>query len=105
MQLELKFVLMYADHKSKTNDKFVDMAYLHVIPVVAKWHLETNGNYNACSAFYLSKGRGASSESRTHNGAVGNSQTHIQYHTWTQWPSTSKMDVNVADVGYILEDQ
>lgn len=50
MQLELKFVLLYADHKSKTNDKW--LIYTQY-PGVAKWHLETNGNYNACSAFCL----------------------------------------------------
>jgi hypothetical protein len=31
-QLELKFVLLYAHHKNKMNDEFMDMAYLRIKP-------------------------------------------------------------------------
>jgi hypothetical protein len=106
MQLELKFVLLY-DHKGKMNDNFVDMAYLHIIPRHCKvalgdlWQLQ-------CMLSILSIGREACSEESTAQLIMvqfGNSQLHIQYHNLTWWPSTSKMDVNVAEVGHILKDQ
>jgi len=106
MQLELKFALLYDDHKSKMNAEFVDMAYLYIMPRCCEvalgdqWQLQ-------CMLSVLSIGRGAcSKESMAHLTMVqfGNGQMHIQYN-WTWWPSTSKMDVSVAEVGHILKDQ